>query len=650
MKIIRVSVENWKPYKGKQGIEFASGEANITLLFGENTHGKTSLLNALQWGLYGETSDHLGNIIPESQLINKIAYKEGERHFAVGLNMQADGKDFKLKRSVTLDEGEPLQEVSLEIDQERLTDREIIEKQINNLIPQQIARFFLFDGELLSEFERLVKAAGSVQARGIKAAIEKNLGIPILTRGVDELGELSKKYDKKNTEEAAKQKQNKIVIEKFREVEAALAEKTDESKKLIEAVNDGDKHIAELREALSKNQVALRKIEREKYIKEQVDKNQQNMNEIKTELKKLTKDIWMIPLKKALTPKVDQLNKRLDILKDLKQKALEATVQIVKLKKSLHAATCEFCNQPIPEEARKSIEKEVHTLELLAVEGDTSDAEFDIQSRLKSLYFLDEAVDTSQQIKSLAKLLENRQKENEDYQRELVEINEILGGIDRTESQTTAGEYEARIAEVAENKQRMENLATEIDVLEKELNTHRSKLTPENGSPGQTESNKASKLAAQLKIAFKETVTKYRDEMKGRIQERATETFRNITTELKFDELEINENYGLNLKVDGEIIPRGAGAEQIVAMSLIEAINHLGRRKGPMFMDTPAARLDNTHRKNIMNYLPSAVTQLALFTHSGELAEDNIYFDTAKVGKKYRLIRRDTYHTELIEV
>ena len=44
---------------------------------------------------------------------------------------------------------------------------------------------------------------------------------------------------------------------------------------------------------------------------------------------------------------------------------------------------------------------------------------------------------------------------------------------------------------------------------------------------------------------------------------------------------------------------RSAGAEQIVALSLIEALNFHGRRKGPMLMDTPAGRLDKSHREKM---------------------------------------------------
>ena len=69
-----------------------------------------------------------------------------------------------------------------------------------------------------------------------------------------------------------------------------------------------------------------------------------------------------------------------------------------------------------------------------------------------------------------------------------------------------------------------------------------------------------------------------------------------------------------------------------------------------MLMDTPAGRLDMQHRANIMNHLPKLVTQLAIFAHSGELDEKDIYFDKTLIGKTYRLERINTFHSDIKEV
>ena len=70
--------------------------------------------------------------------------------------------------------------------------------------------------------------------------------------------------------------------------------------------------------------------------------------------------------------------------------------------------------------------------------------------------------------------------------------------------------------------------------------------------------------------------------------------------------LKINDGYGLNiLDENGDIVnERSAGAEQIVALSLIDGLNRTARKNGPIIMDTPLGRLDKNHRDSILKYLP----------------------------------------------
>jgi DNA sulfur modification protein DndD len=85
--------------------------------------------------------------------------------------------------------------------------------------------------------------------------------------------------------------------------------------------------------------------------------------------------------------------------------------------------------------------------------------------------------------------------------------------------------------------------------------------------------------------------------------------------------LEINQNYGLSIvdSSDRYVSLRSAGAEQVVALSLIDGLNRTGRAAGPIVMDTPFGRLDLRHRDNILAYLPTVASQFVLLVHSGEI-------------------------------
>jgi DNA sulfur modification protein DndD len=75
-----------------------------------------------------------------------------------------------------------------------------IESEVDQIAPEQISRFFLFDGELLGEYESLL-IEGSEQGRQIREAIEQVLGVPALINGRTELGAILKSATKRQSSE-----------------------------------------------------------------------------------------------------------------------------------------------------------------------------------------------------------------------------------------------------------------------------------------------------------------------------------------------------------------------------------------------------------------------------------------------------------------
>lgn len=75
MKFLRVEVENWRPFKGHSSMDFASSDSRpITLVFGKNGGGKTSLLTAVYWCLYGAMDLEEGK--GDQNLVNDHAVQE----------------------------------------------------------------------------------------------------------------------------------------------------------------------------------------------------------------------------------------------------------------------------------------------------------------------------------------------------------------------------------------------------------------------------------------------------------------------------------------------------------------------------------------------------------------------------------------------
>lgn len=54
MLIESITLHNFRQFKGKQRLEFSNDpQKNVTVLLGDNTFGKTTILQAFNWCLYG---------------------------------------------------------------------------------------------------------------------------------------------------------------------------------------------------------------------------------------------------------------------------------------------------------------------------------------------------------------------------------------------------------------------------------------------------------------------------------------------------------------------------------------------------------------------------------------------------------------------
>jgi DNA sulfur modification protein DndD len=141
---------------------------------------------------------------------------------------------------------------------------------------------------------------------------------------------------------------------------------------------------------------------------------------------------------------------------------------------------------------------------------------------------------------------------------------------------------------------------------------------------------------------FTRAIDGFRDRMRVQVEAEASAIFRELIAATDLTALAINQQFGLRILTDAgrELTTRSAGAEQIVALSLIGALNHCAVREGPIVMDTPFGRLDKRHRRNILEYLPRLGPQVVLLVQSGEFERDrDLQYLAGKVGLEYLLDR-----------
>jgi DNA sulfur modification protein DndD len=234
---------------------------------------------------------------------------------------------------------------------------------------------------------------------------------------------------------------------------------------------------------------------------------------------------------------------------------------------------------------------------------------------------------------------------------EIKEIGQKLMGINRDEIKQLEEDRQVLNRRIGVLSQIMKTENQKIQDAEKEIAGLTRKFSNLNSNIGQSELNMEMAISADLATVMEETIKAFREAMKKRVETNANEIFQNLRSENVVKNLVINENYGLR-QVDskGNIFDhKGAGVAQVIAISLILALARSAALPSALVLDTPFARLDETHRDNILNFIPSESKQVVLLIQSGEKISSKVQDKfMQKVSKEYLISMGSNEHESFI--
>jgi DNA sulfur modification protein DndD len=195
---------------------------------------------------------------------------------------------------------------------------------------------------------------------------------------------------------------------------------------------------------------------------------------------------------------------------------------------------------------------------------------------------------------------------------------------------------------IADKKKAIEKLKQDLSNARKEA---QAKSTSQEAAALRAREDYANDLAEIFETAKDE----FRDAMRGKVGADASQLFVKLTAEKDLKGLDINENYGLaTIGPNNKPTPgRSAGQEQIVAFSLIGALNRNATRRAPIIMDTPLGRLGKKHKQNVLANLADFGEQVILLVHDDEVSEEMLDAVRPSIVAEYELHRDDLFRTQL---
>lgn len=195
MLIKKLRMENFRQFKGTTVVEFSTDPTeNVTIILGDNTFGKTTLLQAFNWCFYGvvvfpHNPDFLLNLEEANNMINGDT-----REVEVEITVIHDGAEYIITRTqkYTMSsgkvKGETVPQIKVSYKQPDGQTESVKSSQvknvINNILPQDLSTYFFFDTERVNSIST---------RKDVADAVKGLLGLSILDSAMKHLGTRSAK-------------------------------------------------------------------------------------------------------------------------------------------------------------------------------------------------------------------------------------------------------------------------------------------------------------------------------------------------------------------------------------------------------------------------------------------------------------------------
>ena len=658
LRFDKLEVSNFGPFKGTQVIDFSEKDG-VTIIWGNNGRGKTKLLNVFRYALFGKIKTRHGTSIDYMNICNTEAQKDGIYGFSVSLYMSNDGDHYILRRSVR-----PRIGVSVPMSNEDFMEDCALKKnsqilspsdrdhELNQIMPQDISRFFLFDGELLQEYETLLDD-NSDDGKTIKASIEKILGMPILTNGKVDIGLLVSEYVTAKNKAAQDDENTAALAAAINNVIVEINGHNSEIERLKQLAADENEALTAVEKRMADTEKIRGLLEKQKAESSALESLTKQRDDIVASLQAEMHNAWQDMVAGCVRDTVEALQMQMSEYNTKHSVVVASQSVLTEIEKAIANHCCGICGQEISESVIDSLKRKVESIRnstpLVTEEEERQYASLRAQlSQLRSI-----------KLESNGKVILEKQRMIDNLGIQIGDAQQKLNG---TKAEINSyGSYDPNVIDLltehslhqSKIKELKDGISAEnaaLAVAEGKRKQLDSKITASSTSKDVKKAGQRLEIAQQLEQIFAEAIMKYSMQLKHSVEADASDLFTRMSSDKDYVKLEINDNYGLRIiHKSGIAVPeRSAGFEHVVALALIGALHMNAPLQGPVIMDSPFGRLDPIHKRNITENLPRLSNQVILLAYTDEIDADMAReYLGGYLSKEYRLEKVSSFHTQI---
>ena len=654
MKLNYIKLRNYRQYMDEKIlISVPEKNRNFTIIQGSNGTGKTNLLNALTWCLYGKElhmgtkyrglpiintmtiselkSDEKCNVEVEIQLFDeeeqkiiinrKLCYQKLDsgnvRKVPDSMSHFPDGSRLEMMRQI---KGDMIQ----------VSDPHFV---INKLIPESIEGYFFFDGEQLNDYFK------HTSGEKIKEAVFKISQLELFEKVLEHLLARKKDFIKQAGKLSSEAEKIKETMETYNKSLEQHNKKIDDLKKQRdEAERKEEEYSDKLRTGPDADVVKLESECRE------IEKDLENLED---EIKDLEKDKYDYIIKKTpvifgykpILKTIEMIGARKeagDIPPDYKRDFIQKLLKI---------GTC-ICGTDISKniEQRKNVEK------FLEESSSLDDISIELTQLFTTLKSEIEDLDNfGEKTLNLGKRINRFEKMRKDKSEDLKKKQEIIGKSDVDQIKfwkNKKDEYKKikneLIEEISKSTVRAENAEYKIHELEKKLNQELAK---------EEKSKDISKKLNFIENSFdaaNKIKNEIMDDLRNEIEEKTKIQFFDLIWKKEtYNDVTIDENYNISVIHQSGMEGVGslsAGERQVLALSFMAALNNVSGFNVPILIDTPLGRISKDPKTKIAHNLPNYLKekQVTMLVIDEEYTSEVRSKLSDRVGKEYIIDFRET--------
>lgn len=659
MLIKSLKMQNFRQFKGITAVDFSCDpEQNVTIILGDNTFGKTTLLQAFNWCFYETVMfDNNPDFLLNLEVANGMNNGDTET-VSVEICVIHNGVDYVISRSQTYScandkvTGMKKAQVKVSYKQEdgqmesvRATE---VQKVIENILPYDLSTYFFFDTERVRSIST---------RKDVADAVKGLLGLSIMDTAIKHIGTkgnkktvLGKLYGAMDLDGDEKARGALDMIHSSDAKREAIKTQIDTC---ASQIGQYEVRKDQLDDILRDNQTTATLQKKKEDLERRLSTERSTLE---STISLFFKDFSKGSLQMYAQPLLGQANDFLAAIKidDKGVRDLTAPTILELLKRGRCICGAELCegndaynhlmeelNYVPPESIGNTVR---HFREKLSSFSRNADYTFEsLTSRYQEIYrskariqeWEDELADISVQIKG---------KDNmKQYETELIDVKSRLRDLNakkerlirddatlKSEIERYKKVYDSLIAVSGKNKETMLLIKYAEEILDWLSSTYKEK-----------ESFIREALETKVNNIFEQM---YHGHRRVSIDQKYQVT---LLTTIEDKEVAAGESEGSN-RVKSFAFIAGLVAlakEKLIANAGEEAFN-LSSEPYPLVMDAPFSNADETHTANISKVLPEIAEQVIMFV----MQKDWRYAEPAmatRVGKQYELKKLSETHTVL---